>query len=179
MKPASDQYMTKGERAEALTRAELSIVRSLEAFSRWSHFLHKNVSKAPLSAHDVWLLHAIRMCGGAQSLSELLLFLNRNDVSTLQYSLKKIEQCGLIERIVGNSKREAGYRLTDAGIEATDAYAEIRSEILLKLISEVNGLVDALPAVAEALERLTGIYDQSTQAVLNRRIMTNARAPSE
>lgn len=179
MKPATDQYMTKSQRAEALTRTELAIIRSLEAFSRWSHFLHKNVSKAPLSAHDVWLLHSIRMCGGAQSLSELLLFLNRNDVSTLQYSLKKIEQCGLIERVTGNSKREAGYQLTDAGTEATDAYAEIRNDILLKLISEVNGLVDALPDVAEALERLTGIYDQSTQAVLNRRIMNNPRSPTD
>jgi predicted MarR family transcription regulator len=46
------------------------------------------------------------MRGGPETLSELLLFLNRNDVSTIQYLLKKnllkkIEQHGLIESAGG------------------------------------------------------------------------------
>jgi predicted MarR family transcription regulator len=111
------------------------------------------------------------MRGGAQNLSELLLFLNRNDVSTLQYSLKKIEQHGLVERITGNSRREAGYRLTDKGVRATEEYAQLRQEILVSLLADVNGLPEALAGAAGALERLTGIYDQSTQSVLNRKIL--------
>ncbi|MFN3592152.1 MAG: winged helix DNA-binding protein, partial [Thermaurantiacus sp.] len=109
--------------------------------------------------------------GTAQNLSELLLFLNRNDVSTLQYSLRKIEQCGLIERTQGSSKREAGYRLTKAGREATAAYAELRQKVLVDLIRDVNGLTASLDGAAEALERMTGLYDQSTQTVLNRKIL--------
>jgi predicted MarR family transcription regulator len=112
------------------------------------------------------------MRGGAQNLSELLLFMNRNDVSTIQYSLRKIEQAGLIERITGNSKREAGYRLTVSGEQATDDYASLRNEILVSLIGDVNGLVESLEGAAAALERLTGLYDQSTQTVLNRKILS-------
>jgi predicted MarR family transcription regulator len=168
---SADRYMTDSDKASTLTRAELAMIRAIEAFSRWSYFLHKSVSGTPLGAQDVWLLHSIRMRGGAQNLSELLLFLNRNDVSTIQYSLRKIEQSGLIERITGNSKREAGYRLTASGLEATDAYAQLRDEMLVTHVGEVNGLVEALGDAASALERLTGLYDQSTQTVLNRKIL--------
>ncbi|WP_448586184.1 winged helix DNA-binding protein [Thermaurantiacus sp.] len=172
--PDHDQllYMTDSAAAAALTRAELAMIRAVEAFSRWCYFLHKSVSDAPLSATDVWLLHSIRMRGNAQNLSELLLFLNRNDVSTLQYSLRKIEQSGLIERITGNSRREAGYRLTDKGLAATDAYARLRAELLVALVGNVCDLPDALEQAAGALERLTGLYDQATQTVLNRKILS-------
>jgi predicted MarR family transcription regulator len=169
----SNRYMTRSADASTLTRAELAMIRVLEAFSRWSYFLHKSVSGRPLGPQDVWLLHSIRMCGGAQNLSELLLFLNRNDVSTIQYSLRKIEQFGLIERVTGHSKREAGYRLTELGIEATDSYAELREEMMVGLVGDVIGLVPALAEAASALERLTSLYDQSTQSVLNRKILGN------
>jgi predicted MarR family transcription regulator len=167
-----DRYMTTGEAAASLTRAELAMMRSFEAFERWGFFLHKSVSSTALNPQDVRLLHSLRMRGGAQNLSELLLFMNRNDVSTIQYSLRKIEQAGLIERITGNSKREAGYRLTESGEQATDDYAVLRDEILVSLIGDVNGLVESLEGAASALERLTGLYDQSTQTVLNRKILS-------
>lgn len=167
----SDIYMTKDTDAAAVTRVELAMIRSIEAFDRWAYFLHRSVSRATLSTHDVRILHSIRMRGGAQNLSELLLFLNRNDVSTLQYSLKKIEQFGLIERVTGNSKREAGYRLTAVGSEVTTAFSTLREELLISLASDVRGLTDTLHQAAGALERLTGLYDQATQAVLNRKIL--------
>lgn len=166
-----DTYMTGCEASATLTRAELAMIRALQAFGRWCFFLHKSVSGVTLGVEDVWLLHSIRMRGGAQNLSELLLFLNRTDVSTIQYSLRKIEQSGLIERVTGNSRREAGYRLTEAGVRATEEYARIRGELLIGLIGDVNGLVPALDGAAGAMERLTSLYDQSTQTVLNRRIL--------
>jgi predicted MarR family transcription regulator len=167
----SDRYMTSSDAASSLTRAELALIRANEAFERWSFFLHKSIGGTALGAQDVFLLHSIRMRGGAQNLSELLLFLNRNDVSTIQYSLRKIEQVGLIERITGNSKREAGYRLTSKGEEMTDAYSRVREQVLITLVDDINGMKQALEAAAAALERLTGLYDQSTQTVLNRKIL--------
>lgn len=163
--------MTGSPEAAALTRAELAVIRALEAFSRWCLFLNKSVSGVSIGPEDVWLLHSIRMRGGAQNLSELLLFLNRNDVSTIQYSLRKIEQCGLIRRVTGNSRREAGYQLTEEGVRATDEYARLRDELLVSLVRDINGFVPALDQAAGAMERLTALYDQSTQTVLNRKIL--------
>lgn len=165
------RYMTGSPEAAALTRAELAMIRALEAFSRWCVFLHKGISDSALAAHDVWLLHSIRMRGDVQNLSELLLFLNRTDVSTLQYSLKKLEQHGLVERVVGHSRREAGYRLSPTGRKATDAYAELRETLMVGLVAEVNNFGPALEQAASAMERLTGLYDQSVQTILNRKIL--------
>lgn len=167
----SDRYMTASDASSSLTRTELALIRANQAFERWSFFLHKSIGGTPLAPQDLTLLHSIRMRGGAQNLSELLLFLNRNDVSTIQYSLRKIEQAGLIERITGNSRREAGYRLTEKGHEVTDAYSDRREEVLIGLLEDVNGLKAALESAAATLERLTGLYDQSTQTVLNRNIL--------
>ena len=167
-----DRYMTRSPAAAALTRAELAIIRSGEAFMRWAYFLHQSASGAPLSAQDISLLHSIRMRGHAQNLSELMLFLNRNDVSTIQYTLKKLEQYGYVERIPGKSKREAGCRLTEEGIKITDAFADLREELLVELVDETSGFADELLNAAAALERLTGIYDQSTQSALNRKILS-------
>lgn len=167
----ADRYMTGTQGAAALTRTELAMIRATEAFSRWSLFLHKSVSGVSLASEDVWLLHAIRMCGGVQNLSELLLFLNRNDVSTIQYSLRKIEQWGLIRRVTGSSRREAGYRLTEDGMRATDDYAQIREDVLITLVDDINGFLPKLEQAAGVVERMTALYDQSTQTVLNRRIL--------
>lgn len=164
-----DRYMSQTELAAMLTRMEVAMVRTITAFGRWTAALQKCVSGASLGPEDVWLLHGIRMRGGPQNLSELLLFLNRNDVSTIQYSLKKIEQFGLIERASGKSKREAGYRLTRKGLEATSAYADIREKMLVKLVSEMLISLETLEKTATSLEQMTGVYDQTTQLVLNRK----------
>ncbi|MGD1957058.1 MAG: winged helix DNA-binding protein [Sphingomonadales bacterium] len=168
----SDRYMTHSTLSAALTRAELAMIRSVEAFSRWSMFLNKATSEAALAHQDVWILHSIRMRGGAQNLSELLMFLNRNDVSSIQYSLKKLERFGLVDRGVGNSMREAGYALSQAGEETTSAYAELRSQLLVALVAGQTEIEVALTNAARTMERMTGIYDQAPQAVLNRNILS-------
>lgn len=165
------KYMTGEASGAALTRAELAMIRVIQGFERWSTFLHSGVSDSRLKAQDVWLLHSIRMRGGAQNLSELLLFLNRNDVSTIQYSLRKIEQDGFIERVTGNSKREAGYQLTEEGLKVTQAYAELRDQLLVSLIDDIRGFADGLVGCASTLERLASVYDQATQQMLNRKIL--------
>ncbi len=165
-----ETYLSTSELAAELTRAELAMIRSIEAFSRWCNTLHKTVANAHLSYRDIAVLHAIRLCGNAQNLSELLMFYNRNDVSTLQYSLKKLEQEDLVKRVTGSSKREAGYQLTEKGIEATKKYAEIRLEILVGLLDEVKDFGPKIGAAASAIERLTSAYDQATQSVMNLRL---------
>ncbi len=171
MKNPADKYMTDSSTTSVLTRTELAMVRAAEAFTRWVTVLNNEVGPAGLSYPDIALLHSIRMHGGARNLSELLMFLNRKDVSTIQYALRKLEQNELVERVSGGSKREAGYKLTPTGLKVTEAYAKIRNATLRPLIEEVVEFEAALESAAKALERMTGIYDQATQEVLNRHIL--------
>jgi predicted MarR family transcription regulator len=171
MEGAPDRYMSSSELATLLTRMEVAMVRTIQGFGRWTAALNRSVSGVPLHPEEVWLLHAIRMRGGSQNLSELLLFLNRNDVSTIQYSLKKLEQFELVERVTGHSKREAGYRLTEKGVAATSDYARLREDMLIGLLKRIRIEVEAIENTAAALEHMTGVYDQSTQLALNRTVM--------
>lgn len=171
MSETPDRYMSSSELAATLTRMEVAMVRSIEGFGRWSAALNRIAIGAALSAPDVWLLHGIRMRGGVQNLSELLLFLNRTEISTIQYSLRKLEQWGLVERVHGNSKREAGYRLTTQGEAATADYAATREKTLVELLAERNVRPEAMQATANILETMTGFYDQTTQLVVNRKVL--------
>jgi predicted MarR family transcription regulator len=166
-----ERYMSTSPEAAALTRAELAMIRANEAFARWIVLLHRCVDGTSLGWQDVALLHVIRMCGGAQNLSELLLFLNRNDVSTIQYSLRKLEQFGLIVRVAGRSKREAGFQLTERGYSATRRYAAQREALLVGLLGEINGFAASLDNAAAVIERLTAMFDQATKAVLNSKVI--------
>lgn len=171
----TERYMSNSAEAGALTRAELAMIRANEAFARWIVLLHRAADGSSLGWQDVALLHSIRMCGGAQNLSDLLLFLNRNDVSTIQYSLRKLEQFGLIVRVAGRSKREAGYQLTDRGVQATREYAAQREKLLVSLLGEINGYAAALDNAASVFERLTALFDQATKAVLNTKVISPRR----
>jgi len=167
------RYMTQSEEATALTRLELAILRVYEAFGRWAVELHKlgEDVASPVGFNDIALLHCIRMRGHDPSVSELLHFMNRHDIANIQYSIKKLIKYGLVQTCAGTTKRESRISLTDLGTELTDVYARVRNDVLISLLRSNEGAADQLSQAALSLEHLIGMYDQATQAVLNRHIL--------
>jgi predicted MarR family transcription regulator len=158
-----DAYMTS-------TPGELALVRMFESFARWATELTDEVSHGNLTYEDAAVLHCLRLRRGMRNLSELLMFMNRSDVSNLQYSLRKLERAGLVRRLRGESKRESSYVLTDHGKEVTDRYGVVREAMLVRLTADVVGFDSQMIAASTVLERMVGLYDQATQSVLNQRI---------
>jgi len=169
----SSRYMTTSDEATALTRLELAILRVYEAFGRWAVELHKLGEEvaSPVGFNDIALLHCIRMRGHDPSVSELLHFLNRHDIANIQYSIKKLIKYGLVQTCTGTTKRESRISLTKLGVELTDLYANVRNDVLIALLRSNEGAGEQLSQAALALEHLIGMYDQATQAVLNRHIL--------
>jgi predicted MarR family transcription regulator len=161
----------------SLTRLEMALLRVWEAFGLWATELHGSISAIPLSFQDLAILHVVRIRGGVRNLTEVLRFLNRTDVSNLQYSLKKLENAGLVNRTRGATKREAGYDLTPKGIALTDHYGELRHAMLVRLTRDVVDFDRQMDQAADVLEKLVGMYDQSTQAVMNRHITGTVTRP--
>lgn len=168
-KTSKSPYMSSSEQAAALTRLELGIIRITEGFSRWVEELNKFASKESLNYQDVAVLHAIRMRGGARNLSEILIFLNRHDVSTIHYCLRKLEKVELVKKVSGASKREASYALTEKGQEVTAEYARLREVYLLSRIGDMRVFDDGLDTTANVIECLISTYEQSVQALLSER----------
>jgi len=114
------------------------------------------------SGIDFALLNAIRMHGRAKSISELGRLMNRDDISNIQYSVRKLTKAELIEKIgLKGHKKGATYKVTEKGMQATDKYTLFRQELLLPLTTEISESEDKMNQISNVLNLLSGIYDQA------------------
>jgi predicted MarR family transcription regulator len=105
-----------------------------------------------------------------KSISELARLLKRDDLSNMQYSVRKLLKDGLIERTRGaNSKRDVTYQVTQRGREITDQYAQFRRELLISLLESATRQTD-FSAVAAALNMMSALYDQAASVAATHRI---------
>jgi predicted MarR family transcription regulator len=172
--PCQDRYMSFDALAASLTRFEMGIMRLYEAFSSWALELQKYVSGYQLSFQECALLHCVRLRGGSTTLAEMMMFLHRHDLAAINYSLRKLEQHGLIKRMKGPFRREVAYAITDSGRAITDAYGRMRHQVLVKLCREVLGMQASTADAAAVMERMIGIYDQASQSILNQSLISTA-----
>jgi predicted MarR family transcription regulator len=125
----------------------------------------------------------VRLRGGTPTLTDMLVFLHRHDLAALQYSFRKLERLGLVKKVRGPSRRERAYAITEAGTQLTDVHSRMRGEITVALADDIVDIDRNLHVAASVLERLIGMYDQATAAVLNGRVLRDsareANAPSE
>jgi predicted MarR family transcription regulator len=161
----------------ALVRLELGLMRIHEAFSSWALELQKHVSGYQMSFQEAALLHCVRLRGGTTTIAEMLIFLHRHDLAAVNYSLRKLEQLGLIERKRGPYRREVAYAITEHGREITDVYSRFRQRVLVERFREIAGMQQIANEVAAHIERMIGIYDQATQSIMNQPLIAEAGAP--
>jgi predicted MarR family transcription regulator len=167
-------HLAASSRAAALTRLELALMRCYEALCGSALEIHKNVGGPPLSWQDVALLHSVRLRGGAPTLTDMLVFLHRHDLAALQYSFRKLETAGLVNKVRGPSRRERAYAITEAGVALTDQHSRMRGEVTVALAADIVEIDRGLHVAATVLERLIGLYDQATAAVLNGRVLRDS-----
>lgn len=168
---AKDRHLAADPQLAALTRLELGVMRMHEAFGGWMLEVHKQAKGPQLSYQDISLLHAVRLRGGTPTLSEMLTFQHRQDLSSLQYGFKKLEAQGLLKKVKAQSKREIAHQITEKGLAITDRYAELRQQTLAKLLAEIPGAEETMHGASSVLERMIGLYDQATQTLLNEHIL--------
>ncbi|MEM7280660.1 MAG: winged helix DNA-binding protein [Pseudomonadota bacterium] len=145
-----------------LTELEFALIRVSEAFARWESDCLACCHSQVFSGADTAVLHVIRMHDRPKSISEIGRLLNRDDTSNLQYGVRKLARAGLIEKSgVADNKKGVTYKVSQAGLEATDKYGAFRRELLLPLTELIAGKED-LNAVARVLNLLAGMYDQAS-----------------
>lgn len=158
-------HLSTTEHEVALTEIEFSIFRIFGAFNRWMDDLAACCQEDAdqfCSGMDFSLLNIIRMHDRAKSISEVGRLLNRDDLSNLQYGIRKLTKAGYIKKLGSQgNKKGATYSTTDKGIEVTDLYARYRQQLLLPLTQAVSASDEQLERVANMLTLLSGIYDQA------------------
>lgn len=146
-----------------LTELEFAILRVSEAFSRWQSDCLACCYPQTFSGADTAVLHVIRMHDRPKSISEIGRLLNRDDLSNLQYGIRKLAKAGLIEKAkISDNKRGVTYRVSDLGREVTDRYAEFRDELLITLTKSMSNWEENLDRVAQVMNLMSGMYDQAS-----------------
>lgn len=159
-----DSHLASSESEVPITEFELALHHLSAAFSHWSVELNTYVGGTTLPVQDVSVLQVVRMRDYPKSAAEVGKYLNRDDAANILYSLRKLERCGLIEK-VGNAPRQIAYEITSHGREVTDRYAASRRDILLNLIGSLSEPTELLESLAERMWLLAGLYEQAARKV--------------
>ena len=160
-KASSGDYETK------FAEFEYAIWHLGAAFARWRRDCLGSVSDVTLNSTEASILHAVRMNGTTKGLVEIGRLLHRDDMTNIQYGLKKLGQLGLIEKR-GNSRKNMTYAVSARGDAIIGAYLEQRRKVLLRLFQQVAPDPDDLDTLILQMHVMIGIYDQSGDLIMNR-----------
>src|SRR6201994_1525503 len=154
-----------------LTELEFSIFRVSAAFERWQADFLACCRGGPFSGKDTALLHGIRLHGRPKGISELARLLKRDDLSNLQYGMRKLLKAGLIEksRQTGASKKDVTYQVSALGRDVTDKYARFRKELLVSM-TRVTAVNTDFESLARALNMMSAMYDQASCVAATHRL---------
>jgi predicted MarR family transcription regulator len=153
-----------------LTELEFSIFRISAAFERWQADCLGCCHGQTFSGTDTALLHVIRMHDRPKSISELARLLKRDDLSNLQYGIRKLLKAGLIEKSrYSGSKKDVTYQVSAEGREVTDQYASFRKELLISMARAAVGNLE-FETLARALTMMSAIYDQASCVAATHRV---------
>jgi predicted MarR family transcription regulator len=163
-------HLAQSDQELNFTELEFSIMRINGAFERWQKDCLACCIDGGLSGVDNAMLHIIRMHDRPKSISEIARLLNRDDISNLQYSLRKLAKAGLIERAGdGNSKRSAAYQVTAEGTRVSDLFAQYRRELLISLTDSIKNLEVDVETACKVLNLTSGLYDHASTVAASHR----------
>ena len=152
-----------------VTDFEQSLICAAEAFYRCIGLLLGPAAREHrLSGEDNVILQQLMLAEKPRGVTELSRFANRDDFSNIQYSLRKLTKCGLVEKVRGSTNRETAYRVTAAGRQATETLVRLRRELLVAPGSAVADMDKHLAAATNGLLLLTGLYDHTSRVLAGR-----------
>ena len=161
--------LARTERERAFFEFEQALICASEAFYRFAGSIFGATgAKEKLSGQECVILQQLMVTPKSRSVSELSRFSNRDDISNIQYSLRKLCAAGLIEKVPGGSRRDTRYRPTQAGRDLTNVLVASRRELLIAPSSEIPNIEAQLKAAERALSLLTGMYDHTSRVLSGR-----------
>lgn len=161
--------LAKTERERVFFEFEQSLICASEAFYRFAGLGLGAVGKDNnLTGQENVILQQLMFSPKPRGVSDLSRFTNRDDISNIQYSLRKLTAAGLIEKVPGSTNRDTRYQPTAAGKKLTDELVALRRELLIGPSSNLSDIESQLKAAATAMSLLTGLYDHVSRVLSGR-----------
>ncbi len=163
-----DRRWHLGKSVEELVTAdfEYALLRCVESFNAWQQECLAAASGHKMSATDNVVLHIIRMNDRPKTVTELARLMNRDDLSNIKYSIRKLLDAGLVEKVTESGRRKGTrYRTTADGNMLTERFAALRREQLIPSIGSIAEIQDRLAATTGVLNLVGGMYEQAAQMI--------------
>ena len=147
------------EDAQRLSDLEYSLIILTNGFLRWVARCAEASGEGNLAASDILVLHAVNHRARNKKLAEVCLVLNIEDSHTVAYSLKKLEERGLVgHEQVG---RDRVYCSTEDGDAVCSSYRDIRRDSLLSILNADEIDFNAMPQISAQMNRLSRLYAEA------------------
>ncbi|MQQ99601.1 winged helix DNA-binding protein [Glaciimonas soli] len=161
----------------AVTEFEFCVLRMEEAFQRWQSECLAAGTAQEWSGFDNAVLHVLRMKDRPKSVTEIARVLNRDDLSALQYSLRKLQSQKLIEKEVSTKglRRGVRYQVTEHGRKVTENFAENRRALLISLTSTMADSDEQLKNATRTMAFMTGIYEHAARIAATHALAIDVR----
>jgi len=164
-----DPPLGRSGRERTFLEFEQALICASEAFYRFAGIILGAEGKAAnLTGHENVILQQLMYLPKPRSVSDLSRFTNRDDISNIQYSLRKLAAAGLIEKVPGTANRDTRYRPTAAGRALTEAMVSRRLELLINPSTNLKDVEAQLRAATAAMSLLTGLYDHVSRVLSGR-----------
>jgi predicted MarR family transcription regulator len=148
---------------------EQALICASEAFYRFAGAVFGPAGpRLKLTGQECVILQQIMFTPTPKSVSDLSRFSNRDDISNIQYSLRKLVAAGLIEKVPGSTNRDTRYRSTQAGRKLTEHLVASRRELLIQPSLNLSNIEQQLKGAANSLSLLTGMYDHMSRVLAGR-----------
>ena len=162
--------LARSERERIFLDFEQALICASEAFYRFAGSVFGPTGpRLKLTGQECVILQQLMFVPEPRSVSDLSRFSNRDDVSNIQYSLRKLSAAGLIEKVPGSTNRDTRYRPTQAGRALTETLVSSRKELLIDPSLNVPNVEAQLKLLTSSLSLLTGMYDHTSRVLAGRR----------
>jgi predicted MarR family transcription regulator len=156
-------HLAEDESSFKVTEFEWTMIRFYEAFSRCVVTMGALTIDPEIKYSEHLILHVIRMQDRPKSSATIARMINRDDIPNIQYSLRKLEAKGLIEKVQEHGAKTLAYRVTEKGAQTTDEYAALRAEVLLGPMATIGNFDASIARITQLLGVMTGIYEEAAR----------------
>jgi len=171
---ALDAFDERSHLAETRSEAKLfelliGLRRCSAALDRWQHeFLSMTCDKALIRTDHV-ILNMIRLHDRPKTIVEIGRILNRDDTANVNYSIRKLQKLGLVEKTGRDNLRGVSYRVTATGRAMTEHYARLRKNFLITNLPDGEEWNAQIDVTVKTLARIQTMYDMATSYLVTHR----------
>ncbi|GLT22893.1 transcriptional regulator [Zoogloea oryzae] len=166
---AQPWHLAASDAERVVAEFEHALICLCEAFGRYNmQGLAGVPGEMSFSGQDNMVLHIIQTLDRPKSLSDISRFMNRDDLANIQYSVRKLQKAGLIEKASDRSARGTTYRTTEDGREVVAAFVARRRDLVLAPAEEMEQLREQLRGATKVMSHFIGLYDQAARVLTTR-----------